>query len=120
MPSIATRFFDDLADRGHEPLLERVTAAVRFSLTDGDDAEHHVVIIERGDIRVSTEDEPAGCVLVCDHDEFADLVAGRTSAMASMLRGTLAVDGDAELLVLAQRLLSTAHTTTGSEPRAQR
>jgi putative sterol carrier protein len=119
MPSIATRFFDDLARRGHEPLLERVTAAVRFSLTDGDDAEHHVVIIDRGDIRVSTEDEPAGCVLVCDHDEFADLVAGRTSAMASMLRGTLAVDGDPELLVLAQRLLSTA-TTPITDPSGQR
>jgi hypothetical protein len=43
-------------------------------------------------------------VLIGSRAVFDDIVGGRTNAMASLLRGALAVDGDPELLVLTQRL----------------
>jgi hypothetical protein len=49
-------------------------------------------------------DEPADCVIVAERAICDDVVTGRTSALAALLRGAAAVDGDWELMVLAQRL----------------
>ena len=101
-----TEFFDHLGSRGHDPLLGRIGASVRFDITDGTATEHRLVRIDHGDVTVTTEDVPADCILTADRAEFDDIVGGRTSALASLLRGTLAVEGDPELLVLAQRLFA--------------
>jgi hypothetical protein len=97
-------FFDDLSRRGHEPLLKRVAATVRFDITDGDRTEHRLVRIDRGDIQVSTADGPADCVLGGERAVFDAIVGGRKTVMVALLLGVLAVDGDPELLVLSQRL----------------
>ncbi|WP_448808788.1 SCP2 sterol-binding domain-containing protein [Agromyces bauzanensis] len=99
-------FFEQLGRRGHEPLLKRVSASVRFDIADGAATEHRLVRIDHGDVTVTTDDAPADCVLVADRAEFDDIVGGRTSALASLLRGTLTIEGDLELLVLAQRLFA--------------
>jgi putative sterol carrier protein len=106
MTESSAEFFDDLGRRGHEPLLQRVSATVRFDITDGERTEHRLVRIDHGDIRVSADNEPADCVLGGDRAVFDAIVGGRMTAMVALLLGVLAVDGDPELLVLTQRLFS--------------
>ena len=98
-------FFAELERRGHEPMLRRLSATVRWDILDGDRIEHRLVRIDHGDIRVAVSDEPADCVIIAARAVCDDVVSGRTSALAAVLRGAAAVDGDFELMVLAQRLL---------------
>ena len=104
MTASTVDFFDDLGRRGHEPLLERVSATVRFDITDGGGTGHRLVRIDHGDIRVSAENGPADCVIGGDRAVFDAIVGGRMTAMVALLRGRLAIEGDPELLVLTQRL----------------
>ena len=110
-------FFEELGRRGHEPLLQRVRATIRFEIADGPEAEQRLVTIDHGDLRVVASDAPADAVFSASRSEFDDLVSGRTSTMASLLRGALTAEGDPELLVLAQRLFSGMPVRAG-EPRA--
>jgi hypothetical protein len=97
-------FFTDLERRGHEPMLRRVSATVRWDILDGDRIEHRRVRIDHGDVRVAVSDEPADCVIIAERAVCDDVASGRTSALAALLRGAAAVDGNLELMVLAQRL----------------
>jgi hypothetical protein len=97
-------FFDYLGRRGHEPLLERVTATVRFDI-GGERSEHRLVRIDHGDLRVSEGSGPADCAVGADRAVFDAVVSSRLSVMAALLRGALAAEGDPELLVLSQRLI---------------
>lgn len=105
MPDSTEAFFDMLSRRGHEPLLEKVDATVRFDVVDGDRSEHRRVRIARGDITVTADDGPADCVIGGDRATFDAVVSGRTGVMAALLRGALAVGGDFELAVLSRRLI---------------
>ena len=98
-------FFAELERRGHEPMLRRLSATVRWDILDGDRIEHRLIRIDHGDVRVTVSDEPADCVIIAERVVCDDVVTGRTSALAALLRGAAAVDGDFELMVLAQRLL---------------
>ena len=100
------QFFDDLDRRGREPLLTRVSATIRFDITDGEQTEHRLIRIDHGDIRVSVGDEPADCVIRAERAVCDDVVSGRTSALAALLRGAAAVEGDMEVMVLTQRLFT--------------
>lgn len=115
--SFTAEFFEQLGRRGHEPLLRRVTASIRFEITEDGHTVRRVVSIDHGDLRLSTDDVPADATLSCSGTELDALVTGRTSAMASLLRGGLAVQGDPELVVLAQRLFSQAPVLRESAPR---
>ena len=94
-------FFDALSRRGHEPMLCRLRATVRWDILDGDRTEHRTVRIDRGHIEVSSGDGPSDCVITAARSVCNDVVRGRTSPL---LRGAVTVDGDPELMVLAQRL----------------
>ena len=98
-------FFAELERRGHEPMLRRLSATVRWDILDGDRIEHRLVRIDHGDVRVTVSDEPADCVIIAERVVCDDVVTGRTNALAALLRGAAAVDGDFELMVPAQRLL---------------
>jgi hypothetical protein len=97
-------FFAELERRGHEPMLRRLSATVRWDTLDGDRTEHRLVRIHHGDVQVAVSDGPADCVIVAERAVCDDVVSGRTSALAALLRGAAVVDGDFELMVLAQRL----------------
>jgi len=120
-------FFEELTRRGHEPLLQRVQATIRFEVSDvradpadppdqdatatgGDRAAvvSRLVAVDHGRLTVSADGggTAADATIACSASELEDLVNGRTSAMASLLRGALTVQGDPELVVLAQRLFS--------------
>ncbi|GAA2020318.1 hypothetical protein GCM10009740_05890 [Terrabacter terrae] len=116
-------FFEELTRRGHEPLLQRVQATIRFEISDvqTDPADRdantgrdraasvsRLVAVDHGRLTVSADGggTTAEATIACSASELQDLVNGRTSAMASLLRGALTVQGDPELVVLAQRLFS--------------
>jgi putative sterol carrier protein len=110
MTSPTDQFFDDLEHRGHEPLLRRVSATLRFDITDGERTDHRLIRIDHGDIRVAVGNEPADCVISTERAVCDDVVSGRTSALAALLRGAAAVEGDMEVMVLAQRLFTGSQT----------
>jgi predicted lipid carrier protein YhbT len=97
-------FFDELARRGHEPLLEKMDGRVAIELGDGGENARWVVSVRNGDIGVERGDGNADCTLRTTTDVFAALATGRASAMAAFLRGALAVEGDIELLAFFQRI----------------
>ena len=103
MTNPTQQFFEDVARRGHEPMLKRLSATVRWEIITGDRIEHRVIRIDRGDLSVTVGQEPADCVITLELAVSDDVVTGRTSVLAAMLRGAAAVEGDPELIVLAQR-----------------
>ena len=106
MTNPTDEFFEDVARRGHEPMLKRLSAAVRWDITNGDQVDSRVVRIDHGDLSVTVGQEPADCVITLERAVCDDVVTGRTSVLAALVRGAAAVEGDPELVVLAQRLFS--------------
>jgi putative sterol carrier protein len=104
MTDATAEFFDELNRRRHEPMLKRLSATLRWDIIDGDRTEHRLVRIDHGDLRVTMSEEPAECVIIADRAVCNDVIKGRTSALAALLRGAVTIEGDRELMVLAQRL----------------
>jgi putative sterol carrier protein len=106
-------FFDDLASRGHEPLLHREEGSLRVDVVDGTRTEHFFVTVRNGDIKVSKRDSRADSVLRAERTLFNEFAQGTANAMAGILRGTLAVEGDPGIASSFTRLFP-------GPPRSQR
>jgi hypothetical protein len=104
MATATTEFFDRLAERGREPGFGRTTGSVRFDLSRDRGTEHWRVELRRGAVTVGRSADAADCVVRGDGSLFDDLVGGRANAMASILRGRLAVEGEPSILIRFQRL----------------
>jgi putative sterol carrier protein len=104
MTNATTDFFEGLAARGHEPLLDATSGTLRIDAVDGRRVEHWYVAVRNGDVDVSHSNTDADAVLKIDSDLLARMVGGSANAMAAMLRGDLDVDGDLRLLLSFQRL----------------
>jgi putative sterol carrier protein len=118
-------FFDDLAAREHEPLLQGASGTVRFDLVDGRRVEHWYVSIDNGDVTVSHELAAADTVLRTERSVFDRIASGRMNALAAVLRGELLPDGDLSLLMGFQRLFpgpprSRARRRTNGRERSPR
>jgi putative sterol carrier protein len=97
-------FFDELARRGHDPLLGDAVGSVRFELVSGSHVETWRIGLDNGDVSVSRDDDGgADCVVRCEKQLFDGIATGEVNAMAALLRGALAFQGDPELLVRLQR-----------------
>jgi predicted lipid carrier protein YhbT len=109
LADVTTEFFDGLAMRGHEPLLEKSTGTLRFDVVHGKQTVRWFVTVEKGDLTVSRRNVAADLVIRSDRALFEKMVRGKANAMAAMLRGALTIETtspeSAELLVLFQRLL---------------
>lgn len=110
-----TAFFRVLGERGHEPLLEKVTGTLRFDLVQGERTDHHFVTVHKGDVTVSDANTEADCVVRTDASVFDCMVRGEQNAMAAALRGALVLRGDVALLLSFQRLFSGPATSIDSE-----
>jgi putative sterol carrier protein len=97
-------FFDNLARRGHEPLLGNASGSARFDLRAGTRTERRLVTIEKGNVTLSRRNAAADCVLRGDRALFDRIATGERNFMAAVLRGEVALGGDPKLLVLLQRL----------------
>ena len=104
MTAVGADFFDQLARRGHEPLLQRASGTLRFDLEHGAETDHWLVAIDRGDLAVSRKKVRADCVVRTDRDLFESIAGGRVNVVAAYLRGVVAIEGDLELAVLFQRV----------------
>jgi putative sterol carrier protein len=114
MTDATAEFFDDLAQRGHEPLLGNASGTMRFDIADGKKTETWFVTIDKGDLTVSRSGGKADSTLVASKELFDRLASGKASAVAEVLRGTLTIDGDWRLLVLFRRILP--GPSTGKRP----
>ena len=97
--------FEELARRGHEPLLGKISGTIRFEIVNGKHTERWLVSIDKGDVSVSRKNVRADCTFHADKAVFERLASGEMNAMAAFLRGDIVLDGDSELLVPFQRLL---------------
>jgi predicted lipid carrier protein YhbT len=97
-------FFEKLAARGHEPLLEKATGTLRFEIADGEHVHRWFVAIAKGDIDVSRKGGDADVVVRGDRALFARIASGRENAFAALLRGAFSVEGKPQLMLLFQRL----------------
>jgi putative sterol carrier protein len=101
---VTERFFDELAQRGHEPLLRKARGSIRFEIVDGKKVDRRIVAVDRGDITVSRRNVSGDGVIRVDKAVFERVASGRSNPIAAVLRNELAVQGDWRLLVLLQRL----------------
>jgi putative sterol carrier protein len=97
-------FFDALAKRGHEPLLQNASGTLRLELRNGRRAEYWYVAISKGDVTVSRANAEADAVIRSDKALFDGMVTGRVNAMAATLRGVLQTEGNLGLVMSFQRL----------------
>jgi predicted lipid carrier protein YhbT len=113
MADATTEFFELLASRGHEPLLEKATGTLRFDIVDGRKTERWFLTTTKGDLAVSRKNVAADLVIRGDRTLFERMVRGKANAMAALLRGALTIEAESreapELLVLFQRLLPRPH-----------
>ena len=99
-------FFAELGSRGHEPMLRKATGTLRFDLVNGTSKAQWTVALKKGAVSVSRSTVKADCVVTTDRPLFNAIVRGERNAMAAILRGEIAVQGDPELLVLFQRVFA--------------
>lgn len=98
-------FFDTLYRRGHERLLENFSGTIRFDLASGEQVDHWLLAIDRGDLSVSREARDADCVLHADRDFFARVVLGESKPLTAMARNDIRVEGKLPLFIMFERLL---------------
>lgn len=101
---VIERFFDGLAQRGHDPLLRKARGTIKFEIVDGKQVDRRVVVVDRGDIKVSRRNVACDGVIRVDRKVFESVASGRSNPVAAVLRNELSVQGDWRLLVLVQRL----------------
>ena len=103
----ASTFFEELGQRGHEPLLEKAQGTLRFDLTKGKNSEHWLVAVDKGDVSDSRRNTKADCGFTTDRALFGRIVRGESNAITAVLRGEATAEGDLELLFLLQRIFPT-------------
>lgn len=98
-------FFAALGRRGHERLLEEASGTIRFDLEHDHEVDHWLLVINRGDIRVSQDVSEADCAVRGARASFDRIVTGRSQIYAAWVRNELGVEGDRRLARLLQRVM---------------
>jgi predicted lipid carrier protein YhbT len=116
MADATAKFFADLAERGDDTRLRKVTGVLRFDIVHDDQIDYWVVAADNDGLVVSHRDTPqdSDCVLRTDTALFERMARGEENATAAMLRGAMTVEGQLELvLLLFQRMLPDAPRSDG-------
>jgi putative sterol carrier protein len=105
MADAITKFFDELVDEGHQPLLGKVHGTVRFDVAVSDGrVDHWLVSVDRGDLTITQDTAPTDCIMRTDRALFERLITGEENAIAATLRGAIVCSGNVELLFAIQRI----------------
>jgi putative sterol carrier protein len=99
-----SHFFAELQERGHEPLLARVSGTIRCDVKHGRSVDRWYVTITRGDLDVSRHEQDADVVAQIEQSVLAAIIEGKANAMAAVLRGDFRVAGDLSLAMTFQRV----------------
>lgn len=99
-------FFERLMRCDWSLMPGKAVGTIRFVVAEEQASEYWRVGIDHGEVRVFRDDAAADCVVRAAPKLFDEVLSGRVNALSAMLRGTLAVEGDPELLSLVQRLVS--------------
>jgi SCP-2 sterol transfer family len=105
-PDPTARFFERISRLGHEPLLRKATGCTRFEIVEAGRTRRWRVLVAKGDLSVEPGGGDADCVVRVERKVFERVVTGRMNAVAAVLRGDIAVEGDWRLLVGMQRLFT--------------
>ncbi|MER5334310.1 SCP2 sterol-binding domain-containing protein [Micromonospora sp. NPDC002717] len=105
MSDPTTSFFQALARRGHETLVEDATATMRFELTHEQGVDRWFVEIERGDVRVSRDGGEADCVFYGSRATFDRIIGGQAQMYPAWLRNEIRTEGDVRLFRVFGRLI---------------
>ena len=117
MTTASHGFFEQLNDRGYEPLLAKTTGTLCVELVDGEESDNYYITITKGAVSVSREATEVHCQVCSPMPLFERVVQGEVNAMAAVLRGDMTVEGDPGILLLFQRLLP--GPPSSSHPRAR-
>jgi putative sterol carrier protein len=98
-------FFDALKQREHDPLLSGKQGSVRIEVANGGAIERWLVEYDDGAITVSKRNRVADTTVRADKQVFDRIASGEANAMAALLRGEVAAEGDMNVLIVFQRLL---------------
>jgi putative sterol carrier protein len=105
MADTVEEFFQELEDKGHQPLLAKLKGTVRFDLMNGNGpTDHWLVAVDHGDLTITNENTDADCTIQADKELFELLITGEENAIAATLRGALVCFGNVELLFAIQRI----------------
>ena len=104
-PDAAATFFENLASKGHDPLLHHTSGTVRLDLRIGEAIERWYLTLVKGDIMVSHRSAKTDATIRMDKKLFEGMTRGSVNLNASLLRGLLEVEGDLRLLSAFDRLL---------------
>ena len=97
-------FLEDIASRGHEPLLRNTVGCLRIDLTEDGTTDHFFITVEEGVVEISERRTRADAVLHCVRALFNQIVEGKVNPLTAILRGELHVEGDLELPTAISRL----------------
>jgi putative sterol carrier protein len=98
-------FFEDLSNRGHDPLLRSVSGTVRFDLVSGKKTERWLLEIRKGSLSVSHRNVAADTVMRLSRTLFEAVARGETNLLPALLRGEVTLEGDYRLMIMVRRLL---------------
>lgn len=104
MPDVGT-FFDQLNQRGSEHLPAKINGTIRFDLTRGDQVDHWLVAVKKGNVFVSRDARDADAVVRADAGLFESMVIGETNMLASVLRNEVQIEGSLPLLLAFRRAI---------------
>ncbi|GIH15635.1 hypothetical protein [Rugosimonospora africana] len=82
-------FFNELSQRGHDPLLDRLSTTGRVEICDGDHTRQWVVTVRDGCASLTADEPNIGWVLRAERTAFNQLVSGEVSALESLMRGSI-------------------------------
>lgn len=104
-------FFEELAKRGYEPLMHRVTGTYDFDIAG---AGHWLVHVDAGKLHVS-EIHPGShrkgtpdCTIACSANEFGEVLQGKQDLVTAFMQGRMQVSGSVAMGVGFQRIIGAA------------
>ena len=102
------KFFEALAERGHDPRLEDATGTLRVDVEDQHQVEYWFLTVEKGDVTVSRGDAEADAVIRADRKLFESMLAGEISPVVAFRRDSIVPRGNLGLIQAFQRVFMAA------------
>ncbi len=102
--SAIDNFFDQLAKLPDKSIFRGHTGTIAFDLATDGRVEHWYAVIGESSCSGGPGDAPADARIQLTKDLFKRIVTGRTNAMAAVLRGAMAVEGDVSLAMSFDRI----------------